>query len=120
VLEVLIGNFVECVGSLKRRLSAFVCGVFAISHKAEQTFRFFAGLLRRPRRSVRADCKEALAPECTVLDDIDWGATLASNAKAPHRFPVPGVPNRFARPKRLHGSERYAQHSHFQPFLATS
>lgn len=109
VLEVLIGNLEECVGSLKRSFSAIVSGVFAISHKAEQTFCLSSGPFRRPGGSMWTDCEEALSTMCTVLEDIDWGAALASNAKASYCRPVACIPNRFSGAKRLHGSKGYAQ-----------
>ena len=51
VLEVLIGNFAEPVGSLKQRQRAFVSGVFAIGHEASRRFdslRAFSGVQGDP------------------------------------------------------------------------
>jgi len=86
VFEVLIGDFAERVGTPERRLRSFISGVFAVSHEAKQAFRLFAGLLRRPRGPVRADCEETLAPGYTILDDIGGGAALAPNTKPRNRF----------------------------------
>jgi hypothetical protein len=118
LLQVLIGNSTERVCGPERCLCAFVGRVLAITDKAEQPLGLFASLRRSPRRSMRADSEEALPTEYAVLNHISGVAALATDAKAPDRLTVVGIPNGFA---RLEGSpNRYARHSHFAFFLATS
>jgi hypothetical protein len=97
LLQVFIGNSTERVCGSERCLRAFVGWVLAFSDKAEQPLGLFASLRRGPRRSMRADSEVALPTEHAVLDHVSGVAALATNAKAPDRLTVVGIPNGFTR-----------------------